>query len=75
MCQRHSIDALGGANFFSTLDLCAGYHQISVAESDRLKTAFSIMDGHFLFTSVPFGVPVQRTQSIPEADDVGVGLQ
>ena len=51
-----ALDALGGAKFFSTLDLCAGYHQIPVAERDRPKTAFSTTDGHFQFTSMPFGV-------------------
>ena len=51
-----TLDALGGAKFFSTLDLCAGYHQIPVAERDRPKTAFSTTDGHFQFTSMPFGV-------------------
>ena len=50
------LDALGGAKFFSTLDLCAGYHQIPVAEIDRPKTACSTTDGHFQFTSMPFGV-------------------
>ena len=44
-----TLDALGGAKFFSTtvLDLCAGYHQEPVAESDRPKTAFSTTDSHF----------------------------
>ena len=49
-------NALGGAKFFTTLDLCAGYHLIPVAERDRPKTAFSTTDGHFHFTSMPFGV-------------------
>ena len=51
-----TLDALGGAKFFSTLDLCAAYHQIPVAERDRPKMAFSTTDGHFQFTSMPFGV-------------------
>ena len=50
-----TLDALGGARYFSTLDLCSGYFQIPVAPDDREKTAFSTRDGHYQFTSMPFG--------------------
>ena len=51
-----TLDALGGAKFFSTLDLCSSYHQIPIAAKDREKTAFSTIDGHYQYTSMPFGV-------------------
>ena len=35
------IDRLGGCKFISTLDLTRGYRQVTVAEADRHKTAFS----------------------------------
>ena len=50
-----TLDVLGGARYFSTLDLCSGYFQIPVAPGDREKTASSTRDGHYQFTSMPFG--------------------
>ena len=37
-----TLDSLGGSCWFSTLDLKSGFHQVSIAEEDRPKTAFSI---------------------------------
>ena len=38
---NESLDALGGSNFFSTLDLASGYYQVKMADADKAKTAFT----------------------------------
>ena len=35
------LDQLGGAQYFTVLDLAAGFHQIEIDPTDRHKTAFS----------------------------------
>lgn len=47
---------LGGNQYFTVLDLKSGFHQIPLREEDREKTAFSINNGKFEFTRLPFGL-------------------
>ncbi|KAG5877859.1 hypothetical protein JTB14_036435 [Gonioctena quinquepunctata] len=42
--------------FMSTLDLKSGYHQVSIRESDRDKTAFITPFGIFRFNRMAFGL-------------------
>ena len=55
-----NIDAifgkLGRAQYFTTLDLAKGFHQILVDEMDRAKTAFSTPQGHYEYKQMPFGL-------------------
>ena len=52
-----TLDALGGSCWFSTLDLKSGFHQVSIAEEDRPKTAFSIpRSGLWRWRVLPFGL-------------------
>ena len=50
------LDSLGGARYFTTLDLASGYWQVEIDPQDRAKTAFSTMDGHYKFRVMPFGL-------------------
>jgi hypothetical protein len=51
-----TLEALGGALLFTTLDLRAGYWQIRVARQDRDKTAFMTKRGLCRFKRMPFGL-------------------
>lgn len=50
------MDALAGAQWFSTLDLASGYNQVPVAEKDKAKTAFCTPFGLFEFERMPFSI-------------------
>ena len=51
-----SLDALGKAKFFSTLDLASGYWQIELSPDAKEKSAFCTAQGLFQFCVMPFGL-------------------
>lgn len=55
-CIEESLDALAGAQWFSTLDLASGYNQVPVSERDKAKTAFCTPFGLFEFERMPSGL-------------------
>lgn len=50
------LDKLGKSMYFTTLDLASGFHQIEVHPKDVTKTAFTVENGHYEYTRMPFGL-------------------
>lgn len=53
---EESIDALGNARIFSTLDLTSGYFQVAMDSQDQIKTAVTTPFRLFEWTRMPFGL-------------------
>jgi len=51
-----SLDVLGGAKYFSTMDLASAHNQEEVNPADRQKTAFTTPFGLFEYNRMPFGL-------------------
>ena len=51
------LDAIGQAQYLTTLDLCKGYWLVPLKEEDQTKTAFASPIGLFQFTVMLFGPP------------------
>lgn len=53
---EESLDALGNAQLFYTLDLTSGYIQVTINKDNRAKTAVTTPFGLFEWTRMPFGL-------------------
>ena len=51
-----SLDSLGGAKYFSTLDLASGYWQVEMDDDARSKSAFITTSGLYEWNVLPFGL-------------------
>ena len=51
-----SLDLLTGAQYFSSLDLAAGYWQVGMDRKSQEKTAFTTHTGLYEFVVMPFGL-------------------
>ena len=50
------LDTLAGCNWFSTLHLCSGYWQVTMAKADKPTTTFTTGNGLYQFTVMSFGL-------------------
>ncbi|GBG81384.1 hypothetical protein CBR_g32058 [Chara braunii] len=50
------LERLGGAKFFSKLNLKPEYHQLEIRQEDHYKIAFKTRYGHFEWLVMPFGL-------------------
>ncbi|XP_050314887.1 uncharacterized protein LOC126749236 [Anthonomus grandis grandis] len=50
------LDKLGRCNYFTTIDLASGFHQIEMDPESIPKTAFNVEHGHYEYVRMPFGL-------------------
>ena len=53
---EESLDAVGDAKWFSTLDLASGFNQVAMDPADRHKTAFITPFGLYEYNRMPLGL-------------------
>ncbi len=68
------FDLVGGARYFTTLDVRAGYWQCELDERDRQKTAFVCHRGLFEFNRLAFGLANAPGQFQRRMDRILSGL-
>ena len=70
-----TLDALTGAEWFSTLDLASGYWQVALDEDAARKSAFVVRNGLYQWRCMPFGLCNAPATFERLMDRVMAGLQ
>ena len=70
-----TLNTLGGAEYFCTMDLASGYWQVRMKKEDRPITAFATRKGLFQFKVMPFGLTNAPATFHRLMDTVLKGLQ
>jgi transposase InsO family protein len=70
-----ALSSMQGAQYFSSLDLNSGYHQIELEESSREKTAFITQNGLFEYKKLMFGLKTAPACFARTMDIVLAGLK
>src|SRR5438105_2452504 len=52
----HVVDSTAGSELLCFLDAYSEYHQVSLAESDCIKTSFITLFGAYCYITMPFGL-------------------
>ena len=50
------LEELHGSSWFTSLDLCSGFHQICMVVGEEFKMAFQTHNGHYEYRVMPYGV-------------------
>lgn len=50
------LEELGGAKYFTAIDLLHGFYNLKIHPNERYKTAFSTPKGHYEFIRLPMGL-------------------
>lgn len=69
------LDKLGKCQYFTTLDLASGFHQVEMDPMDIPKTAFNVEHGHFEFLRMPMGLKNSPSTFQRVMDNILRGLQ
>ncbi|KAL0400314.1 UNVERIFIED_CONTAM: Retrovirus-related Pol polyprotein from transposon gypsy [Sesamum radiatum] len=74
------VDSTAGYELFSMMDAYQGYHQIFMAEEDRIKTSFITDKGIYWYNVMPFGLKntgatYQRLVNKMFRDQVGTTIE